>query len=65
MAYLIYISKQKFEDYIDLLLITDESKSHCVYIKHFNKFMFNKTKYQYQKHFFLATVNNVLTVKKS
>ena len=52
LTYLIYISKQKFEEYKDLLLITDENKSHYVYIKYFNKFMFNKTKYQHQKHFF-------------
>ena len=29
---------------MDLSLINDENKSHYVYIKHFKKFMFNKTK---------------------
>ena len=37
---------------MDLLLITDESKSHYVYIKGFDKFMCNKTKDNNKKHFF-------------
>ena len=28
---------------MDLLLITDENKSHYVYIKDFDRFMFHKT----------------------
>ena len=51
LTYPMYISKQKFEDYTDLLLINDENKSHYVYIKDFDKFMFNKTKHKNEKHF--------------
>ena len=36
---------------MDLLLLTDENKSHYVYIKDFNRFMFNKTKNKNKKHF--------------
>ena len=46
-----YISDQKFENSIDLLLIIDENKSHYVYIKDFDIFMFNKTKNKNKKYF--------------
>ena len=46
-----YISDQKFENSIDLLLIIDENKSHYVYIKDFDRFMFNKTKNKNKKYF--------------
>ena len=36
---------------MDLLLITDENKSYYVYIKHFNRFMCNKTKNKNKKYF--------------
>ena len=40
----IYISKQKFEDSMDLLLLIDyDNYSHYVYIKDLNRFMFHKT----------------------
>ena len=39
-----YVSKEKFSDSMDLLLIHDNNKSHCVYIKDFNRFMFNTSK---------------------
>ena len=44
LTYPVYVSNQKFRDCMDLLLISDKNKSHYVYIKDFNKFMFNKTK---------------------
>ena len=40
----IYVSNQKFEDSMDLLLVTDSDKSHYVYIKDFDRFMIHKTK---------------------
>ena len=46
--YIVYISDQIFKDFIGLLLITDENKSH---IKVFNRFMCNKTKSKTKKHF--------------
>ena len=36
LTYHVYLSDQKYEDYIDLLLISDEFKSHYVYIKDFD-----------------------------
>ena len=52
LTYPVYLSGQKYEDYMDLLLISDEFKSHYVYIKDFDRFMFNKTKSKKRKHFF-------------
>ena len=34
---------------MDLLLLTDDDKSHSVYIKDFNRFMFNKTRNKNKK----------------
>ena len=45
-----------------LLLINDENKSHYVYIKDFNKFMFDRTKHK--KNTFTDIVYIVLLVKK-
>ena len=42
LTYPVHLSDQKFENCMDLLLISDENKYHCVY--HFNRFMCNKTK---------------------
>ena len=44
LTFPIYISNQKFKNLMDLLLVTIENKSHYVYIKDFNRFMFHKTK---------------------
>ena len=44
LVFPIYISDKKFKDTIDLLLLIDDDKSHYVYIKDFNTFMFHKTK---------------------
>ena len=51
LVYPVHLSDQKFKDCIDLLLITEENKSHCVYIKDFNRFTWNKTKNENKKHF--------------
>ena len=51
LVYPIFISKQKFEDSMDLLLIIEDDKSHYVYIKDFNAFMFHKTKNKNKKWF--------------
>ena len=39
----VYVSDQKFKIGMDLLLITDEHKSHYVSVKDFNRFLCNKT----------------------
>ena len=51
LAFPIYMSDQKFENSMDLLLIIDENKSHYVYIKDFDRFMFQKTKNKNKKYF--------------
>ena len=43
---------------MDLLLLIDNDKSHYVYIKDFNRFMFHKT-----KNGFVEAVYSVLVVK--
>ena len=52
MVFPIYNSTQKFENSMDLLLVTDENKSHYVYIKDFDTFMFHKTKNKNKKYFY-------------
>ena len=51
-----------FVNCMDLLLISDESKSHYVYVKDFDRFMCNKTKTK--KNIFANVVYSVLVVKK-
>ena len=41
--YPIYISKEKYEKHMELLLITEDENKHYVLIKDFNRFMFNQT----------------------
>ena len=43
LVFPIYVSDQKFNDSMGLLLLNDSYKSHYVYIKDFDRFMFNKT----------------------
>ena len=40
LVFPIYISDQKFEDSMNLMLLIDDDKSHYVYIKDFDRFMF-------------------------
>ena len=47
----VYISKEKFKDHMELLLITEGRKKHYVLIKDFNKLMYNQTKHGCRKHF--------------
>ena len=49
--YPIYVSKERFEDNLNFLLITEGEKKHYVLIKDFNKFMYNKTKHKHRKTF--------------
>ena len=59
----IYVFDQKFEDSMNLLLLIDDDKSHYVYIKDFDKFMFHKTKNKKTKNGFVEVVNSVLVGK--
>ena len=63
LTYPVYLSDQKFNDNMDLLLISNEFKSHYVYIKDFHRFMFNKTKNR-NKNIFESVVYSVSLVKK-
>ena len=47
----IHISKETFEDQMNLLLITEDEKKHYVPIKDFNAFMYNQSKHKERKHF--------------
>ena len=47
----IKISKETFEDQLNLLLITKDEKKHYVLIKDFNAFMYNQSKHKERKHF--------------
>ena len=47
----IHISKETFEDQMNLLLITKDEKKHYVLIKDFNTFMYNQSKHKEKKHF--------------
>ena len=43
--------KKRYEDCLNLLLITENENKHYVLIKDFNKFMYNQTKHKERKHF--------------
>ena len=51
LVFPIYIADQKFKDSVDLLLLIDDDKSHDVYIKDFDRFIFHKTKSKNKKWF--------------
>ena len=51
LTFPICISDQKFENLMDLLLVIDGDKSHYVYIKDFDRFMFHKTRNKNKKWF--------------
>ena len=62
LRYPIYISKEKNEDVLNLLLITEEKEekfpNHYVLIKDFNRFMYNITKHKEKKHFCIHCLQN-------
>ena len=65
----IFVSDEKFENSIDLLLLIDDDKSHYVYIKDFDRFMFHNTKNKNKKYFCKSCLQcfsskNVLTKHK-
>ena len=46
-----YTKKEKFNNMLNLLLITKGKEQHDVLIKDYNKFMYNQTKHKERKHF--------------
>ena len=68
LTFPIYISNQKFENSMDSLLVSNENKSH-VYMKDFNRFMFNKAENENKNYFCKSYLQcfsskNVLTEHK-
>ena len=51
LVFPIFVSDQKFEDSMDLLLLNDDDESDHVYIKYFDRFMFHKAKNKNTKWF--------------
>ena len=60
---MIYIPDHKFEDSMDFLLLINKNKSHYVYIKDFDRFMFHETKNKNKKNIFSKVPYSVLIVK--
>ena len=50
-VYPLYISKNSYDQTLNLLLITELGKSHYVFIKDFNKLMFSRTKHKDKKQY--------------
>ena len=51
LVFPIYVSDKGFENCVGLFLLIDDNKSHYVYVKDFNTFMFYKTKNKNKKWF--------------
>ena len=51
--YPIHISKETFEDQMNLLLITKDEKKHYILIKDFDKFMYNQSRHRERKHLYM------------
>ena len=51
LVFPIYISNKKFGDSMVVLLLIKDNRSHYIYIKDFNRFMFHKTKNENKKWF--------------
>ena len=69
LTFPIYVSDKKFENFMGLLLVIDDDKSHYVFIKDFYRFMFHKTKNKNKKYFYKSCLQyfsskNVLTKHK-
>ena len=69
LVFPIYVSDQTFDNLMDLLLVNYENKSHYVYIKDFDRFMFHKTNNKNKKYFCKSYLQcfsstNVLTEHK-
>ena len=61
--YPVYMSKEKFNDTLNLLLITKEKEQHYVLIKDFNTFMYNQTKHK-ERNISVCAVCSVSLLKK-
>ena len=59
----LYVSKKLNEQVLNVLLISNDGKSHYVYIKDFNRLMYSevKTKNVHKKHFCMLCLQNFTT----
>ena len=57
-VYSFYISQQRNEQVLNALLISDEEKSHYVFIKDFNSLMYQKSKHRDTKYFCMHCLQN-------
>ena len=55
------ISKKSNEKVLNVLLISNEEKSHYVFIKDFNRLMYSRTKHKDKKRFCMSCLQNVTT----
>ena len=53
--------KKSNEQVLNVLLISNEEKSHYVLIKDFNRLMYSKTKHKDRKHFCMSCLQNFTT----
>ena len=57
----LYLSKKSNKQELNVLLISNEEKSHYVFIKDFNRLMYSKTKHKDRKHFCMSCLQNFTT----
>ena len=57
-VYPLNISKKSYDQTLNLLLNTEKDKSHCVFIKDFNRLMFSRTKHKDKKHYSMSCFQN-------
>ena len=57
----LYISKNSYDQTLNLLLINEQGKSHYVFIKDFNRLMFSRTKDKGKKHHSMSCLQSFTT----
>ena len=60
IEFFLYMFQKKSNEQV-LLLISNEEKSHYVFIKDFNRSMYSKTKHKDRKHFCMSCLQNFTT----
>ena len=59
----LHVSKKSNEQLLNVLLISNEEKSHYAFIKDFNRLLFPKTKDAHKKQFCMSCLQNFTTKK--
>ena len=59
----LYVTNKSNEQVLNVLLISNDGKSHYVYIKDFNRLVYSKvkTKDVHKKHFYMSCLQNFTT----